>query len=269
MARVSVIMGVYNEKKHDQVRKAVDSILQQTYADFEFIICDDGSEPSEAAWMKRCCERDARIRYIRLEQNRGLAAALNRCLELSVGEYIARMDADDISQPERLECQVAFLDHHPEYALTGCSARLIDEEGAWGQRIPPEYPEPEDFLPTSPFIHPTILIRREVLQELGGYSEEPVALRVEDYDMFMRLYAAGYRGYNMPELLFAYRESRVSLSRRKYRYRINEFRIRRRGFRELGICSGNRRYVIKPLLAGLVPVWLNRRLRSRRFEKKE
>lgn len=266
MARVSIIMGVYNEKNHRQVKEAVESILQQSYRDFEFIICDDGSPEAESRWLASYCKQDERIRYCRLEHNRGLSAALNKCLEMCEGEYVARMDADDISLPQRLERQVDFLDEHPEYALVGCSVSFIEKDKIWGKRHPPECPQPKDFLKTSPFIHPTILIRTQILKKLGGYSEAPMALRVEDYDLFLRLYAAGERGYNLQDILFHYREDRDSFGRRKYRYRINEMRIRRKGFQELGICSGNMRYVVKPLVVGLVPVWLARRLRSRKFE---
>ena len=131
-------MGIYNERDRSRVMKAVESILDQTYDKFEFIICDDGSEQEFYDWLKQYCKKDTRIRLLRKTQNGGLAAALNACLAEAKGDYVARMDADDLSKPDRFERQLDFLTAHPEYALTGCGAELIDGEGIWGKRIPAE-----------------------------------------------------------------------------------------------------------------------------------
>ncbi len=253
---VSVIMGVYNEKNREQLELAIDSILSQTLQEIEFIICDDGSEQTCSEMLREICARDGRIRLYRHEENQGLAAALNTCLSHARGEYVARMDGDDISKPERLKRQWEYLENHPAYALVGCSAELIDERGIWGNRDLIPDPKKEDFLFGSPFMHPTIMMRRGVLARLGGYCTEDFALRTEDYELFMRLYALGERGHNMPERLFCYREDGNSYVRRKYRYRLREFEVRRRGFARLGISRGNKRYIIKPLIVGLIPGWL-------------
>ena len=109
------------------------------------------------------------------------------------------------------------------------------------------------------------MMRKEVLGKLHGYSESVMAFRVEDYEMFMRLYAAGYRGYNLQENLFLYREDRTSFDKRKYQYRINECMIRCRGFQRLKILKGNFRYVIKPLFVGLLPAEILRKMHIRKF----
>lgn len=251
--RVSVLMGVYNERDREQLKQAIDSIRAQTMEDWEFLICDDGSEQSAYEMLQELCAGDKRIRLFRHEHNQGLASALNTCLANATGAYIARMDGDDISGSERLQRQWEYLEANPSMALVGCGVDLMDENGIWGKRCPVSRPERNDFLFGSPFIHPTIMMRRGVLEQLGGYCTEPFALRTEDYELFMRMYAKGYRGYNMPECLFSYREDRSSYGRRKYRYRINEFQVRKRGFRELGIAKGNGRYIVKPLLVGLIP----------------
>ena len=262
---VSVLMGVYNEKDRSHVMQAIDSVLGQTYSDFELIICDDGSDRAFYGWLKKYCQKDDRIKLIRSEINCGLAAALNRCFSCAEGEYIARMDADDISKPKRLEKQIEFLEKHPRYALAGCNAELIDDRGVWGRRVLPSEPQSSDFLRTSPFIHPSVVMRRAVMKKLGGYSTAKYARRTEDYEMFMRMYAEGLSGYNLQEMLFCYREDRSALAKRSYRYRINETMVRYRGFRQLGILKGNIHYVIKPLVVGMIPACIMQKIRKRKF----
>lgn len=265
MAKISVIMGVYNEENKEHVALAIRSVLNQTYSDFEFIICDDGSQFSFYQWLQEYCSKDERIILLRNEKNAGLAATLNRCLRHASGIYIARMDADDISEKTRFEKQVDFLNRHPQYALVGCNATMIDGGGAWGENLRLEIPQKTDFLHTSVFIHPSIMIRQEILEKLGGYEEGDWAKRTEDYELFMRLYAEGYFGYNMQERLLCYREDRKSYQKRKYRYRMNEFRVRYRGFKSMGILRGHLIYVIKPLIVGLIPSAIMPKFRRRKF----
>ena len=262
---ISVLMGIYNEKNKNHVIQAIDSILQQSFTDFEFIICDDGSTNEFYAWLQEVCRKDSRIRLLRNDKNMGLSYTLNRCMKHARGKYYARMDADDISKENRLEKQFFFLKGHPEYSLVGCNAEFIDDQGVWGKRLMIEVPQKKDFLSTSVFIHPTILVRAEVMQKLGGYSTETCALRTEDYELFMRLYATGECGYNLQEFLFLYREDVHAFSKRKYQYRINEARVRYRGFQALGILKGNWKYVIKPLIAGMIPAKLMQKRRKKQF----
>jgi len=262
---ISVIMGVYNEREKRHVEAAIGSVLRQTCRNFEFIICDDGSDPAFFQWLDAYCKKDDRILLLKNAENRGLAYTLNRCLAHARGKYVARMDADDISHPERFERQAEFLERHPEYALAGCNVYLIDSRGVWGERVLEETPRPRSFLRTSPFVHPAVMVRRSVMEKLHGYTADARALRVEDYEFFMRMYAHGCRGYNMQAVLLRYREDRQAYRKRKYRYRINECRVRYLGFRRLGILKGNMRYVLKPLAAGLVPAGIMRGLRRRRY----
>lgn len=250
---VSIIMGVYNEKNKPQVERAINSILNQTWQNFEFIICDDGSCKSFCDWLCEYCKTDDRIRFIRNKKNAGLAVTLNHCLKIASGDYIARMDADDIAVPERIEKQLHFLIENKEYAMVGSNAELIGEEGVWGRRVMPEKPEKKDFLNNSPFIHPSMLFRTEALRQLNGYSNQSYALRAEDYELFMRAYSMGMRGYNLQESLLLYREDKYAYRKRKYKYRICEYHVRKIGFKQLGIYKGNFRYVVKPLIVGLIP----------------
>ena len=134
---VTVVMGVYNQHNTAELEEAVQSILAQSMREWELIICDDGSEGEAARNLKNYENRDPRIRVIRHSENEGLAATLNTCIAQAKGKYIARMDADDISRPKRLERQYQFLEKHIQYAFTGCNADLIDENGIWGARIMP------------------------------------------------------------------------------------------------------------------------------------
>lgn len=252
---VTVVMGVYNQHNKTELEEAVQSILSQTMQEWEMIICDDGSEGEAARNLKHYENRDPRIRVIRHPENRGLAATLNTCIAQARGKYIARMDADDISRPQRLERQYQFLEKHVQYAFAGSNADLIDENGIWGVRIMPEKPGRKDFLPFSPFIHPSVMVRRQVCLMCGGYHVSKETWRCEDYELFMRLYAQGFQGYNMQERLFCYRENRASYERRKLRYRLDEMGIRRRNFKTLGL-HGPAAWLsaIRPLAAGLIPV---------------
>ncbi len=265
MPEISVLMATYNDNPV-YVGQAIDSILSQTFTDFEFLICDDGSNAEFAEWLRGYCKKDARIRRIRNRRNQGLAAALNRCMALASGRYLARMDADDISRTDRLEKQAAFLNDHPEYAFVGCNARLFGVHGIWGERRMEEAPDKASFLRTSPFIHPSVMFRRETLAASGGYRRSRQYLRAEDYELFMRLYAAGQRGYNMQKMLIDYREDRNAYQKRKYRYRFCECATRLYGFQRLGILKGNVRYVLKPLLAGMIPGNVMERIRKKRYQ---
>ncbi len=186
------------------------------------------------------------------EKNRGqLELAIDSILSQTL-EELELIICDDGSEPSCREM------------LGQICAR---DDRIWGKRDLIPDPEREDFLFGSPFMHPTIMVRRAVLDRLGGYCTEDFALRTEDYELFIRLYELGERGHNLPERLFCYREDRDSYARRKYRYRLREFEVRRRGFARLGIAAGNKRYIVKPLIVGLIPGWLMKRYKRRKAQR--
>ena len=262
--RLSVIMGAYNVASLTVFHKAMDSVLGQTMGDFEFIICDDGSTDETWQLLKELDDRDRRVRLIQNPKNRGLAASLNHCLEHARGELIARQDADDISAPERFQKQLNFLDANPEIGFVGCNVTLWDETGNWGERQFPECPQAKDFLFTMPFVHGTLMFRRGALDAVEGYRVAKETRRAEDYDMLMRMYAAGLRGANLQERLYAFLEDRAAQKRRKYRYRLDEAVVRWKGFRGLGLMPGALPYVVKPLAVGLIPGGILRGLKRQR-----
>lgn len=260
---VSVIMGVYNQWDEKVLKDAVNSILKQTLRDFEFIIWDDGSYPEAAKIVHNLTRLDERIIVAGKDENRGLAFSLNECIRLAKGKYIARMDADDISLPCRLEKQVDFLEKHPEYGWCGTNTDLFDENGVWGFRPMPEIPQMIDYFHYSPYIHPSVMFRSLLFDEDNGYLATQETLRCEDYEIFMNLVERGQKGYNLQETLFRYRETRDSYRKRKVRFRINEAKTRYRNYRKLNILFPvGWMYVLRPILACLIPPvvleWLKR-----------
>lgn len=196
--KVTVLMPVYNAAKF--LREAMDSILSQTFTDYEFLILDDGSTDESAAIIGSYT--DPRIRLVRNDRNLRLAATLNRGLELVRGEYIARMDADDISLPERLAKQVAFLDAHPDIGLCGTWAQAFGD--AQFQLLHPADPEHirAKLLFDSAFVHPAVVLRRETFARHHLVYREFYPM--DDYDLWLRA-ARLFPLANIPEHLLRYR----------------------------------------------------------------
>lgn len=181
---VSVVMSVYNGERY--LKEALDSILSQTYPDFEFIIIDDGSTDGTADILASYREADGRVNIYR-QDNRGLIVSLNRGCSLAKGKYIARMDADDISLPDRLECQVDFMESHPEIGVAGSWIEYIDAGGrSIGQWRTPAGPAiiKWSLMFGTCLAHPSVLMRKAIFDEAGPYR--PEALHVEDYDLWTR-----------------------------------------------------------------------------------
>lgn len=254
LPKISVIMSIYNQWNKVQLDRAVESVLEQTFPEFEFIIYNDGSDEVVWEYLQKYARQDSRIVLINNPVNHGLAYSLNTCIDVARGKYLARMDGDDICAPERLAVQYAFMEAHPEIAYVGCNARLIDEKGVWGIRRMPENPDKRAFLRFSPFIHPTVMIRRCLFEGAPAYRSSKETWRCEDYELFMRLWKLGYRGCNIQQELFFYREDRDAYKKRKRRYRLDEMRLRYRNFKELGILFPTGwLYVTRPLVAALIP----------------
>lgn len=252
--KISVLLCVYNPDKK-QLYEAVKSILGQTYANWEMILYDDGSEEPCKEWIYQMSYLDSRIRYVRNENHHSLAYGLNESLKLAKGKFIARMDGDDISRPTRFEEQIQFLEENEVFLWVGSNIALIDEKGEhWGERQYATIPKEKDFLKFSPYAHPTIMIHREELMNYGGYNTEKSPYRSEDYELFMRLHAAGEQGYNLQEVLLDYRESKEGYKKRTLKFQFQEMLVRWEGFRKLRILDPiTLIYVIKPLLVWMIP----------------
>ncbi len=254
MARISVIMGIYNCAS--TLVEALDSLYVQTYQDFKIILCDDGSSDGTYKLAKEYAEHHENIILISNGGNKGLNYTLNHCLEYVDTKYVARMDGDDISLPTRFEKEVTFLDEHLEYAVVSSPMIYFDDEGDFriGKAI--EYPEEKDFVHGTPICHAPCMARTKVIKAVGGYSVDERLLRVEDYHLWMKLYAAGYKAYNLQEPLYKMRDDRNAKQRRNWKNRRNEIYVRHIGFKMLGLPWWYQIYVLRPLLAYLAPSWL-------------
>lgn len=205
-------MPVYNAERF--VREAIESILAQTYADFELIIINDGSTDRSEEIIRSFS--DSRIHLIS-QSNAGVIGALNAGLKVARGIYIARMDADDISESTRLEKQVNFLKGNPDIALCGTWATTIDEKGVEIGKY--EYPPinhtsiRQIMVRRNPFIHPSIMFTKKAIESVGIY--DPRYKHAEDYELWTRM-AARSKTANIPERLLRYRILEGSITRRNW-----------------------------------------------------
>ncbi|MCK9602789.1 MAG: glycosyltransferase [Candidatus Omnitrophica bacterium] len=183
--KLSVIMSAYDSQK--TVAQAIESILAQTFGDFEFIIIDDGSKDNTADIIKDYQTRDKRIAFLR-QENLGLTKSLNIGIRSAKGEYVARQDADDISLPERFKYQVELLDKNREIGFTGCSCEIIDDEGKFFDFVC-IYNRPEKIMRNlrhnNIFCHGSMMFRRSLLERVSGYRE--FFKYSQDYDLYLRL----------------------------------------------------------------------------------
>jgi glycosyltransferase involved in cell wall biosynthesis len=199
--RVSVITVTYNHGRF--LTEVIESVLSQTFEDWELIIVDDGSE-DETPELVSDYLSDGRVRYIK-QSHSGRAEARNHGITAARGKYLAILDADDRAMPERLEQQVKFLDSNPDHAAVGSWALFINDEGDQiGKRITPTPPEliRERILFTMPFVHSSVMMRQSVVEEIGQYNKRlPLS---QDYDFMLRV-VARYPTANIPEFLVEYR----------------------------------------------------------------
>ena len=247
-------MGVYYRRTElMHLSRSIESILSQTMSDFELIICDDGSTPDACRCIDAFAQRDRRIVVVRGARSHLLPVKLNKCLQIAQGQWIGRMDDDDFSHPDRFYLQMNYLETHQNVSFVGCNVNLVQHEKVIGQRIFPEFPSVKDFYFVQPFIHPTLIFKKEALHAVNGYSEDKHCILCEDYDLLLRLYANGYQGANIQNVLFDYTISATTKSNRKMTHRINEVVTRYRRFRELKCLPYALPYVIKPVVVGIMP----------------
>ncbi len=250
MPKVSVVMSVYNDEKF--VGQSIQGVLNSTFKDFEFIICNDCSTDNTEEVIKSF--KDERIVYVKNEINLKAAGGANRGLSLAKGEYVMRIDSDDITMPDRMQKQVDFLDSHPDVALVGGWAQAIDNEGnPVYQMTCPEKVEIKNIFKNKSFIQPSIMVRKSVFDELNGYRAIKITRRAEDFDLFCRIYQKGYRGENLQENVIYYREDYESYKKRKFRYRIDIYKLMIYWIKELKLPFKYRFYALKTLLVGLIP----------------
>lgn len=207
---VSVVLSVRNGGS--DLPRALDTILNQTFADFELIAINNGSIDGTAAYLDGIA--DPRVRVFH-QADAGLAAALNRGISLARGRYVARQDHDDLADPTRIAKEVAFLEAHPEYALVGTRAEIWigDTPTSRFHDHPTENEILQfDLLFNNPFVHSSVMIRKSALDRVGSYTTDPARQPPEDYELWSRI-ARRHRVANLPERLTVYREVPSSMSR--------------------------------------------------------
>ena len=245
---VSVVMPVFNAAA--TLDEAVGSLVSQTLHDFELVAVDDGSTDGSVERLRAFAAADGRV-HVLARTHEGIVAALNAGLAVAAAPYVARMDADDLSLPRRLQAQVEWLDAHPDVAVAGCRVECFPAEAvtegmrhyqAWlNGLVAPDAIALEMFV-ESPLAHPTAMLRRDVLDAVAGYRDGPFP---EDYDLWLRLHAAGHRLGKVPEVLLAWRERGGRLTRTDPRYSADAFRrlklahldVFLRGRREVQVCG--------------------------------
>ncbi len=248
--KISVIMGVFNGGHI--VKNAIESVKKQKFDDWECIICDDGSTDETWEVISEFARSDNRFIPIRVKQNRGPAHARNRCIDASHGEYVAIQDADDLSMPERLAEQVAFLDNHKDVSVVGSYASLIDRRlNVWGEMKPKDVPQQADWVKGPQVVHASTMMRRVDLINVGKYNEK--LRKAEDYDLWIRFMSKGYKIVTMPMMLYAIHWDAYDYTRKRMRHRWDELAVCFRAWQMPGTPFYYVFYLLKPLVTGMLP----------------
>ena len=264
--KVSVIMALYNVEEY--LEKSVNSILNQTYTNIEIIMCDDCSKDGTLNLAKKLAKKDSRIKVLENKENLKSGKTRNRCIEEATGKYIAIQDADDYSDLTRIEKQVKFLEENKKYDFVSSGIYRFDENGIWGEYHSwNEKPENKDFLWGLPFVHAATMFTKNCLNKINNYRISKDTTRTEDFDLFLRLYIEGFKGYNLVECLYYVNENIDAYMRRKYRYRIDEAKMRFNAYKKLGLMPKGIIFAMKPLIVGLIPRKLQYKLRKNIKEK--
>lgn len=252
--RISVIIGVYNCA--DTLPEALDSLMAQTMDDFQIVVCDDGSTDNTIDIINDYSRR-YRDKFIVLsnETNMGLNHTLNRCIEVADTELIARMDGDDISLPDRFKVQVEYLDAHPEIDFVSGMVKRFDENGFFvsSQQKALVEPTPADYARGRAFVHAATIFRRSCLTAINGYGVSRKLLRVEDFDLWLRLYKAGYRGNNIDKIIYHIRDDHNALKRRSFITRHNESRVIAKCIRMFDLPASYYIYTVLPYIKYIMP----------------
>lgn len=246
--KVSVIMGVRNCA--DTLPDAIESILAQTYTDWELIMCDDASSDNTYQIAE-----SYRIKYpqkvilLKNETNSFLAYSLNRCLEKASGIYVARMDGDDKCTPDRFEKQIKYLKEHKEVALVGTAMQRFSDKGLANIDTKPPHPDRYCLRTYIPFNHATIMTYKWVFDKLNGYTVADRTKRGQDYDLWFRFFYEGFKGDNISDPLYLVREDADAIKRRTFKVRWSTYQTTSFGYKLLGYPKW---WIIKPTVKTIV-----------------
>lgn len=265
---ISIVLPVFNQNS-EYLRLSLESILHQSFRDFELLVIDDGSTNRECiSTLEEFSLKDRRIRILANETNQGIIRSLNRGLENARGKYIARMDSDDIAFPDRLQKQTDFLEKNPNIDLVGTWVTIIDMNGEKiGTLHPPTDSEllKRNILKRNFLIHPTWMFRPSLISRIGHYRED--AHSVEDYDFLLRTAKNGKIG-NIPEILLSYRFNENGISFKKNKEQEwNTIRLRMRAIFTYGYPKWQAIFLIQPLLLFFFLPWQAKRFLLKYFFK--
>lgn len=260
--KITVLIGIYNCAS--TLKEALNSLYSQTFQDFNIILCDDGSTDDTYSVAANYAKNHDNIILIKNEKNMGLNYTLNRCLECADTEYVARMDGDDISLPDRFEKEVTFLDEHPEYAVVSGPMIYFDEGGDYKIGQGRGEIKKEHFIHGTPICHAPCMARTNAFRSVGGYTVDDKLLRVEDYHLWFKLFAAGYKLYMLKEPIYKMRDDRKAFQRRTWKNRLNEAYVKHIGFKMIGLPWYTQIYCVRPILTHFIPKFIYNYLHSRK-----
>lgn len=259
---VSVIMAEYNTDEN-LLLEAIHSILNQTYKNFEFIIIDDCGKNDVSKIVESI--NDDRIVVYKNEKNMGLVYSLNKAVNLAKGKYIVRMDTDDFSYKDRLEKQVKFIKEHEEYSIVSMNADIYNGTKIVGttKSYGPVYRK--HLLKGTPYIHPTVIIRKEAVLKCGGY---PDYKRCEDYALWIEMFCRNYKGYIMNDVGIRYTLRPTDYNKRTLSTRKGTFRLLKGQYYKLKPRFYNYMYMYsKTFLSGIIPKKMMILYHNRKFSK--
>lgn len=236
---VSVVVPAFNESAY-VLSQSLGSVASQTFGEFECLVIDESTDPASARACQEICEQDKRFRFVHPEKRIGLGASLNLGITLAKGDLIARFDSDDVCMPDRLERQVAFMAAHPDVAVLGGGLEIISEDGKTlaFRDYPTDHASIERrFQMMTPIAHPTVMMRKHIIEEFGGYDSN--FRFAEDLDLWLRLLNRGVRFANLQEVLVRYRQQNTRRDPKHWRFnlraRTRNFSMRQLPRRVLGI----------------------------------
>ena len=262
--KVTVLMSVYNTDLKE-LKEAVESILNQTYKNFEFLIINDGAKNGEIQLIESY--KDNRIKILNNEENLGLEKSLNKGLKNAKGKYIVRMDTDDIAHLNRIEKQLEFIEENPQYSIVGSKVNYFDERGIYGTSKRVGEIEKEDLLFGTPFTHPSMIINKKDIINAGGY---PLYRRCEDYAMALNMYSKGYNGYVMSDILLDYRLDNNNYKKKKLKDRRIESKMKWIFLGKLKVPVSKRIvYSLKPIIVGIIPTSIMKKYHERVFKNEK
>ncbi len=255
--KVSVIMSAFNQASY--LKLSVDSILQQSFTNFEFIIINDASTDNTRQIL--ASYHDHRIRIINHNFCQGLTKSLNQAIRHAKSEYLARMDADDIASKERLRTQIEYLESHPKIAACGTAVTLIDKQNRkiGIKHLPSTVNKIHQvMLRYNPFVHPSMMLRREIFVDINGYDESLNG--AEDYDLWLRM-ASKYELININKPLLNYRINPQGVSWANLKHtELQALKARIKALRYYGYPWWQIIYLIKPTVSIFIPGFLKKQL---------